>query len=415
MTQPDNITPRLLDVETIRKDFPILHKSMNGSPLIYLDSAASAQKPRQVLDAMTGFYESHYANIHRGLYQFSQQATNDYEAARTTVAGYLGAQNTNEIVFTRNATEAINLVAATWGRANLAEGDEIILTALEHHANIVPWYMLAQETGAVLRIAPIQPDGSVSEDDVHALMGPKTKLLAVTQMSNALGTILPVDRLVRMAHAHNALALVDGSQGAVHLPVDVSSMDCDFYVMTGHKLYGPTGIGVLYGKIDILGTMPPYQGGGDMIDHVSFDKITYADAPQRFEAGTPAIVEAVGLAAALDYIMSVGRENILSHEEDLRDYAHECMAAIKGLTIHGTAAQKGAIVSFEMDCAHPSDIATVLDQSGIAIRAGHHCAQPLMEALGVTATARASFGMYNRREDVEALVGALEKAHRMFS
>jgi len=413
--QQDNTTAQMLDIEAIRQDFPILHKPMNGCPLVYLDSAASAQKPRQVLDAMTGFYEEHYANIHRGLYALSQQATNDYEAARATVATYLGAADTREIVFTRNATEAINLVAATWGRTNLREGDEIVLTALEHHANIVPWYMLAQETGAVLRVAPVQPDGNVRVEDVAALMGPKTRLMAVTHMSNALGTIVPVEKLVELAHAHDALALIDGSQAAVHLPVNMAELGCDFYVMTGHKLYGPTGIGVLYGRLDLLNGMPPYQGGGDMIDRVSFDKITYADAPQRFEAGTPAIAEAIGLARALEYIMAAGRANILRHEEELRDYAHECLSSIAGLTIYGTSAQKGAIVSFTMDCAHPSDIATVLDQSGIAIRAGHHCAQPLMDVLDVSATARASFAMYNRREDVEALAGALEKAHRMFS
>lgn len=415
MAQQDNVRQDRLDVGIIRQDFPVLHQSMNGSPLVYLDSAASAQKPRQVLDAMTGFYESHYANIHRGLYAFSQQSTTDFENARATVAKYLGTADTNEIVFTRNATEAINLVAATWGRQNLGEGDEIILTALEHHANIVPWHMLAKEKGVVLRVVPVQPDGSVRIEDVEALIGKKTKLMAVSQMSNALGTILPVDKMIALAKANNVTTLIDGSQGAVHLPVNVAELGCDFYVMTGHKLYGPTGIGVLYGRLDLLNSLPPYQGGGDMIDRVSFEDVTYADAPQRFEAGTPAIAEAIGLAAALEYIMDIGRENILRHETELRDYAHECLGQVQGLTIHGTTPHKGAIVSFSMDCAHPSDISTVLDQSGVAIRAGHHCAQPLMDILGVTATARASFAIYNRREDVEALVGALEKAHRMFS
>jgi cysteine desulfurase/selenocysteine lyase len=402
------------DVERVRADFPILSRLVHGKPLVYLDSAASAQKPRAVIDAMTKFYEEDYANIHRGVHFLSQRSTDAFEAARAKVARFLNAAKADEIVFTRNATESINLVAQSWGRKHLGPGDEIVLTELEHHANIVPWQMLRAEKGFEIKVAPIDDIGQISLDNMAKLIGPHTKLVAVSHMSNALGTILPVREIVRMAHAQGALVLVDGCQAAVHKQIDVQALDADFYVFSAHKIYGPSGIGVLYGKYALLEAMPPYQGGGDMIDRVTFARTTFKEPPHRFEAGTPAIAEAIGLAAAIDYIGDLGPSFVAEHEHDVLTYATERLSAIDGLTIHGTAAEKGAILSFTMTGAHAHDIATILDQQGVAVRAGHHCAHPLMDRLGVTATARASFAAYSTRGEVDALADAIGQVKRIF-
>jgi cysteine desulfurase/selenocysteine lyase len=401
------------DVERVRADFPILSRKVHGKPLVYLDSAASAQKPRAVIDTMSRFMEEDYANIHRGVHFLSQRATDAYESARAKVARFLNAAKADEIVFTRNATESINLVAQSWGRKNLGPGDEIVLTELEHHANIVPWQMLRAERGFEIKVAPIDDTGQIRPDDMAKLIGPRTKLVAVSHMSNALGTILPVREIVRMARAQGALVLVDGCQAAVHRHVDVQALDADFYAFSGHKLYGPSGIGVLYGKYALLEAMPPYQGGGDMIDRVTFARTTFKEPPHRFEAGTPAIVEAVGIAAAIDYLADLG-PGVAEHEEEVLAYATERLSEIEGLTIHGTAAEKGAIISFTMAGAHAHDVATILDQQGVAVRAGHHCAHPLMDRLGVTATARASFALYSTKAEADALVEAVGQVKRIF-
>ena len=403
------------DVERARADFPILARTVHGKPLVYLDSAASAQKPRAVIDAMSHFYEEDYANIHRGVHFLSQRATDAFEVARAKVARFLNAAKADEIIFTRNATESINLVATSWGRKNLGPGDEVVLTELEHHANIVPWQMLRAERGFEIKVAPIDETGQIRLDAMAGLIGPRTRLVAVSHMSNALGTILPVREIVRMAHAQGALVLIDGCQAAVHKQVDVQALDADFYVFSAHKLYGPSGIGVLYGKYALLDAMPPYQGGGDMIDRVTFARTTFKEPPHRFEAGTPAICEAIGLAAAIDYLAELGPSFIADHEGEVLAYATERLNAIDGVTIHGTAAEKGAILSFTMAGAHAHDVATILDQQGVAVRAGHHCAQPLMEVLGVPATARASFAMYNTKAEVDALVAALLKARELLT
>lgn len=402
------------DVARVRADFPIFQQQVNGKPLVFLDTAASAQKPQCIIDAFADLFENHYANVHRGVYAFSQETTQRFENARDTVARFIGAQ-TQEIVFTRNATEAINLVAASWGGANLKQGDEILITALEHHANIVPWQMIAEKTGAKLVVAPITSQGDVRVEDVIALMTSRTKIMAISQMSNALGTIIPVVELVAEAKKRNIITLIDGCQGVVHGMHDVAALGCDFYVFSGHKIYGPTGVGALYGRTELLNAMPPYQGGGDMIDVVTFDKTTYRDAPARFEAGTPAIAEVIALASALDYVSALGLEAIAAHEADVYDYALQQIANVPGLILHGNAAHKAAILSFTVDWAHPSDVATILDKEGIAVRVGHHCAMPLMNILGVTATIRASFGLYNTRDDVDALIAGLMKAHRFFA
>jgi cysteine desulfurase/selenocysteine lyase len=402
------------DVERARADFPILSRLVHGKPLVYLDSAASAQKPRIVIDAMTRFYEEDYANIHRGVHFLSQRATDAYEGARAKVARFINAAKADEIIFTRNATESINLVAQSWGRKALGPGDEIVLTELEHHANIVPWQMLRAEKGFEIRVAPIDDTGQIRLDDMAKLIGPKTKLVAVSHMSNALGTILPVREIVRMAHAQGALVLIDGCQAAVHKQVDVQTLDADFYAFSGHKIYGPSGIGVLYGKYALLEAMPPYQGGGDMIDRVTFARTTFKEPPHRFEAGTPAITEAIGLAAAIDYLTEQGQSFIGEHEDDVLAYATERLSEIDGLTIHGTAAEKGAILSFTLAGAHAHDVATILDQQGVAVRAGHHCAHPLMDRLGVTATARASFALYSTRAEADALADAIGQVKRIF-
>jgi cysteine desulfurase/selenocysteine lyase len=403
-----------LDIARVRADFPILDRKVHGKKLVYLDSAASAQKPRTVIDTMTRFYEEDYANIHRGVHFLSQRSTDAFENARAKVARFVNAAKADEIVFTRNATEAINLVAQTWGRKNLGPGDEVVLTELEHHANIVPWQMLRAERGFEIKVAPIDDTGQVRLDELAALIGPHTRLVAVSHMSNALGTILPVREIGRMAHAQGALFLVDGCQAVAHRTVDVQALDVDFYVFSSHKLYGPTGIGVLYGKYALLDAMPPYQGGGDMIERVTFARTTFKEPPHRFEAGTPAIVEAIGLGAAIDYVSELGPDFIAAHEEDVLTYATDRLSDVGGLTIHGTAAEKGAILSFTLAGAHAHDVATILDQQGVAVRAGHHCAHPLMDRLGVAATARASFAVYSTREEADALVDALGEVKRIF-
>lgn len=396
-----------LDVERVRADFPILATKVHGKPLVYLDSAASAQKPRAVIHAMSRFYEEDYANIHRGVHYLSQRSTDAFEGARAKVARFINAAKADEIVFTRNATEAINLVAHSWGRKNLGAGDEVILTELEHHANIVPWQLLRAEKGIEIKVAPIDDSGQVRLDALAAMIGPKTRLIAVSHMSNALGTILPVREIVRLAREAGALVLLDGCQAAVHRRIDVQSLDADFYVFSSHKIYGPTGLGVLYGKYALLDAMPPYQGGGDMIERVTFARTTFKPPPARFEAGTPAIAEAVGLAAAIDYLSELGPDFIAAHEDDLLAYATARLQAVDGLKIHGTAEEKGAILSFTLDGAHAHDVATILDQQGVAVRAGHHCAHPLMDRLGVVATARASLALYSTRDEVDALVDAI--------
>ncbi|MEP9351643.1 cysteine desulfurase [Xanthobacter sp. KR7-225] len=403
------------DVERIRKDFPILHMEVYGKKLVYLDNGASAQKPIQVMDRMRLAETREYANVHRGLHYLANAASEAYEGARESVRRFLNAGRAEEIVFTRSATEAINLVAATWGRANIQAGDEIVLSIMEHHANIVPWHFLREEKGAVLKWAPVDEDGNFLIDAFETLLTARTKLVAITQMSNVLGTTVPVKEVVRLAHARGIPVLVDGSQGAVHLDVDVTDIDCDFYVVTGHKLYGPTGIGALYGKYDLLAAMPPFNGGGEMIRTVTRDTVTYGVPPHRFEAGTPPIVQAIGLGAALDYITSIGKSRIRAHESALTRYAEAQLGAIEGLRIIGRARDKGAIVSFDMAGGHAHDFATLIDRDGIAVRAGTHCAMPLLERFGVTATCRASFALYSTQAEVDALVAALKKAQAMFA
>ncbi len=402
------------DVERIRADFPILGRPVRGRPLIYLDSTASAQKPQSVIDAESEIYATEYANIHRGLYYLSERATERYEASRRTVQRFLNARHAHEVIFTRNTTESINLVAATYGRRFLQPGDEIVITGLEHHSNIVPWQLLREERGIVIKVAPVADDGDVPLEAITGLLTPRTKLVSVAHISNVLGTILPVAEIIRAAHAAGAKVLIDGAQAVMHLPVDVQALDADFYAFSAHKLYGPTGVGVLYGKEDLLNAMPPYQGGGDMIRTVTFEKSTWAPLPQKFEAGTPAIAQVPALAAAIDYVTALGLDRIASHENNLLAYASERLAAVPGLRIIGTTPHKAAVISFALDCAHPHDIAQVLDNAGVAVRAGHHCAQPLMERFGVPATARASFGLYNNRADVDALVAAVTKVQELF-
>ncbi len=404
----------VFDVEQIRTDFPILGRPVRGRPLVYLDSTASAQKPQSVIDAESRIYATEYANIHRGLYYLSERATERYEAARRTVQGFLNAKHSHEVIFTRNTTESINLVAATYGRRLLQPGDEIVITGLEHHSNIVPWQLLREERGVVIKVAPVNDDGDVPLDAITGLFTARTKLVAVAHISNVLGTILPVAEIIQAAHAAGARVLIDGAQAVMHLPVDVQALDADFYAFSGHKLYGPTGVGVLYGKEELLNAMPPYQGGGDMIRTVTFEKSSWAPLPQKFEAGTPAIAQVPALAAAIDYVTALGLDRIARHENDLLAYATEQLTAVPGLRVIGTAPHKAAVISFSLDCAHPHDIAQVLDNAGVAIRAGHHCAQPLMERFGVPATARASFGLYNNRADVDALVAAVRKVQELF-
>lgn len=402
------------DVARIRADFPILSREVYGKPLVYLDNAASAQKPKSVIDAITEAYSNEYSNVHRGMHYLSNTATEKFEQARETARGFLNAASTDEVVFTSGATDAINLVASSFAEPRIKPGDEIILSVLEHHSNIVPWHFLRERHGAVLKYVPVTDEGDLDVDAYAKLFSPRTKMVALTQMSNALGTITPIKTMILTAHERGVPVLVDGCQGVVHMPTDVRDLDCDFLVCSGHKLYGPTGIGLLYGKIEHLKTMRPYRGGGEMIREVGLDDITYAAPPHRFEAGTPAIVQAIGLGAALSYIESVGRDNIAAHEAQLRDYATRRLSEINSLRIIGTTKSKGSIVSFVMENAHPHDIATVIDRAGVAVRAGHHCAQPVMERFGVGATTRASFAMYNTLEEVDRLAEALIDSKKFF-
>jgi cysteine desulfurase/selenocysteine lyase len=405
----------MYDVQKIRADFPILSRKVYGKPLVYLDNAASAQKPKAVIDRMTRAMTEDYANVHRGLHFLSNESTQAFEDARESVRRFLNAPSKEQIVFTRNATEAINLVAQSFGGLVIGEGDEIVLSILEHHSNIVPWHFHRERRGAKLKWAPIDDDGNFLLEEFEKLLTPRVKMVALTHMSNALGTIVPVKEAVRLAHARGIPVLIDGSQAAVHMKVDVQDIGADFYVFTGHKTYGPSGIGVLYGRMEHLRRMPPYQGGGEMIGEVTEDAITYNEPPHRFEAGTPAIVEAIGLGAALDYMTGLGLENIAAHEATLRDYATERLTGINSLRIFGRARNKGAIVSFNLDGAHPHDVSTVIDRAGIAVRAGTHCTQPLLARFGITATCRASFGLYNTQEEVDKLAEALISAQRIFA
>ena len=402
------------DIEKIRLDFPILGTEVHGQPFAFLDSAASAQKPRQVIDAISAVYDSGYANVHRGAYQLSELVTDNYEGARDKVQEFLNAEYRGEIIFTRNATEAINLVAGSYARSKLNYGDEIIITEMEHHSNIVPWQLLKAEKDLVLKVVPITDAGELRMDVFEKLLSRRTKLVSVPHISNVLGTVLPVKRIIELAHSAGAAVLIDGCQAVMHECVDVQSLDCDFYAFSGHKLYGPSGIGVLYGKKELLDAMPPYMGGGDMINTVTFEESTWAELPAKFEAGTPAIAQAIGLGAAIDYINNIGLVSIARHENDLLDYTTSRLNAIDGLRIIGTASNKVSVISMILDCAHPHDMATILDRSGVAIRAGHHCAQPLMDRLGLPATARASFGLYNNQNDADQLCQALETVQEIF-
>ena len=402
------------DLNKAIRDFPILDQTIHGHPLVYLDNAASTQKPDQVIDTLSEVYRKDYANVHRGVHTLSQRATDRFEGAREKVQQFIRARHSHEIIFVRGATEAINLVAQSFARPRLQAGDEILITAMEHHSNIVPWQMVAEATGAKLRVAPMSLEGELLMDAFTDLLNPRTRLVSVTHMSNALGTINPVRDIIREAHDRNIPVLLDGAQAAPHLSVDVTELDCDFYAFSGHKLYGPSGIGVLYGKEDLLKAMPPYQGGGDMIRQVTFEASSYNDLPYKFEAGTPSIADAVGLGAAIDYIDSLGIDAIAAHEEALLHYATEEALKIPGLRIIGTATHKGAILSFTLDRIHPHDIGTLLDQLGIAIRAGHHCAMPVMDFYQVPATARASFALYNTENDVDTLMGGLREVIRLF-
>jgi cysteine desulfurase/selenocysteine lyase len=403
-----------LDVEQIRADFPILHQEIHGKPLVFLDSAASSQKPAQVLDTMMAFYRSDYANIHRGVYELSQRATDAFERSRARVQQFLGAAEAREIVFVRGATEAINLVAASYGRRHVGAGDEVLITAMEHHSNIVPWQMLCEEKGATLRVAPIDDRGELILDEFEKLLTARTRIVAVTHVSNALGTVNPVREITALAHEKGIPVLVDGAQAVPHARVDVRDLDCDFYVFSSHKVFGPSGVGALYGKAELLEAMPPYQGGGEMILSVSFEGSTFQDIPHKFEAGTPDIAGVIGLGAALDYVSEIGWDRIAAHEADLLSYGTKLLEGIPGLRLIGTARHKASLLSFVLEGTHPHDVGTILDQEGIAVRTGHHCAQPVMEHFGVAATTRASLAIYNRRADLDALASGIEKVREMF-
>ncbi len=407
-------TASAFDVEKIRGDFPLLHQRVHGKPLVYLDNAATTQKPLSVIEALEHYYRHDNSNIHRGVHALSERATEQYEKVRSAAQRFLNARDLKEIIFVRGTTEAINLVAQSYGRKHVAPGDEVLITAMEHHSNIVPWQILCEEKGAKLRVAPINDRGELLLDEFERLLGPKTRIAAVTHLSNALGTINPVREMVRMAHARNVPVLVDGAQAAPRMPVDVQALDCDFYALSGHKMYGPTGIGVLYGKAELLAAMPPYQGGGDMIASVSFDKTVYNRLPYKFEAGTPNIGDTIALGAAIAYLENLGLENVERHEHDVLSYATRALEAIPGVNIVGTAREKSGVLSFTMEGIHPHDIGTILDREGIAVRTGHHCAQPVMQRFGIPATARASFGLYNTREEVDALVAGIHKVVEVF-
>ncbi len=401
-------------IEKIRADFPILNEKIRNKPLVYLDNAASCQKPQAVIDSIVKLYSHDYANVHRGVHTLSVRSTDLFEAAREKVKTFINAQSEKEIIFVRSATDAINLIAQTYGKANIHAGDEIIITAMEHHSNIVPWQMLCEEKGAILKVAPMNMAGELLMPEFEALLNSKTKLISVVHMSNALGTINPVEKIIELAHARNIPVLLDGAQAIPHTPVDVQKLDCDFYVFSGHKLYAPTGVGVLYGKQALLEAMPPYQGGGDMIRTVTFEKSTYAGLPHKFEAGTPSIAEVIGLGAAIDYLNTIGMDKIAAHEAELLAYATQEALKIDGLKIIGEAKEKGAILSFTLGKIHPHDIGTMLDSLGIAIRAGHHCAMPVMDFYKVPATARASFAMYNTKAEIDVLISGVKNLIEMF-
>jgi len=408
------VVERSIDVERVRRDFPILSRNVRGHRLVYLDNAATTQKPKQVIDRIVRYYTEENSNVHRGVHYLSELATMEYENARGTVRRFLNAADEKEIVFTRGTTESINLVAQTWGRTNVREGDEILITAIEHHSNIVPWQMLCEEKGATLRVAPVNDAGELIVEEFERMLNPRVKLVAVGHASNALGTINPIKHLTAAAHANGSIVVVDGAQGVPHMQVDVQDLGCDFYAFSGHKVYGPTGIGVLYGREALLEAMPPWQGGGDMILSVSYEKTTYNALPYKFEAGTPNIEGVIGLAAALDYMTTLGLDAVAAHEHELLVYANEQLMTIDGMRLIGTAREKAAVISFVLEDVHPHDIGTILDQEGVAIRTGHHCAQPLMMRFNVPATGRASFGLYNTREEVDALVAALHKVIEVF-
>ncbi len=403
------------DAAKIREDFPILRQKVHGKPLVYLDNASTSQKPQVVIDTLNRYYTAENSNIHRGVHYLSQQATQEYEGARSKVRKFLNASDDREIIFVRGTTEAINLVAQSYSRKYIGEGDEIIISAMEHHSNIVPWQIICQERGAYLRVIPMNDDGELLMDEYEKLLSPRTRLVSIVHVSNSLGTINPIKQVVKMAHSHGAPVLVDGAQSIPHMPIDVREIGCDFFAFSGHKLYGPTGIGVLYGKAELLESMPPYQGGGDMIRSVTFEKTTYNVLPYKFEAGTPNIAGGIGLGAAIDYIMNVGLDRISAYERELLEYGTERLSSVSGLRLIGTAREKGGILSFVLEGVHPHDIGTILDSEGIAVRTGHHCTQPVMDRFGIPATARASLAFYNTKEEIDALVRGIDKVIEVFS
>ena len=407
--------PSGFDAEKVRADFPVLQQQVNGKPLVYLDNGATSQKPQAVIDELVRYYTTENANVHRGVHTLSQNATEDYENARAKLRGLLNAADDHEIIYTSGTTQSINIVAQSYGRKNIGEGDEIIVSNMEHHSNIVPWQMLCEEKGAVLRVVPIDDTGELLLDEYERMLSPRTKLVSITHVSNALGTILPVEQIIAMAHSQGIPVLLDGAQAVPHMAVDVRKLDCDFYVFSGHKLFGPTGTGVLYGKAELLDAMPPVQGGGEMIKSVTFEKTIYNDLPYKFEAGTPNIAGAVGLGAAVDYVQSVGYDVFAAYEDELLDYGTKALESIGGLRIIGTSPRKAGILSFVIENIHPHDIGTILDAEGVAVRTGHHCAQPVMQRFQIPATARASFAMYNTKEDIDALVSAIDRVIEVFS
>jgi cysteine desulfurase / selenocysteine lyase len=404
-----------LDIERIRRDFPILARDVRGKKLVYLDNAATSQKPRGVIETVVKYYEQQNANIHRGVHFLSELATGEHDRARDAVKNFINAGSTREVVFVRGTTEAINLVAQTYGRANVGAGDEVLITAMEHHSNIVPWQLLCQEKGAKLRVAPINDEGELRLGELHKLMSPRTKIIALAHVSNALGTVNPVKQIIEGAHRRNLPVLIDGAQAVPHMKVDVQALDADFYTLSSHKMFGPMGIGVLYGKAELLEKMPPYQGGGDMISSVTFEKTTYNKLPFKFEAGTPDVAGAIGLAAAIEYLNAIGMDNIAGYEHELLTYATDTMAQIPGVRLIGTAREKAGVISFVIEGVHPHDVGTILDQEGIAIRTGHHCAQPIMDRFGIPATARASFAFYNTRDEVDALAAGIRRVTEVFA
>jgi len=415
MKTVSDVLPASLNVRRIREDFPILKQLVYGKPLVYLDNAATTQKPRAVIDALVGFYERDCSNIHRGVHLLSERATSAYESSRSRIRRFLNAVDEKEIVFVRGATEGINLVAQSYGRTHVGRGDEILISAMEHHSNIVPWQILCEEKGATLRVVPMDESGEFQFDAFEKLLGPRTRLVSVTHVSNALGSVNPVRRIVELAHSLRVPVLIDGAQAVQHLKIDVQQLDCDFYVISGHKMYGPTGVGILYGKSQILDAMPPYQGGGDMISSVTFEKTLYNKLPYKFEAGTPHIAGGIALGAAVDYLEAAGMDSIWRHETDLLSYGTKALSALPGLHIVGEAQEKASVLSFTIEGIHPHDIGTILDQEGIAIRTGHHCAQPVMDFYGIPATARASLALYNTREEIDALVAGIQKVIEVFN